>query len=132
MSVRPTDTPVPGGLLGALRAMGATLGEAARVRGALLGIEIREELERRKHMLVLATLAVAFLHMAFLLLSLFVAVVFWDTHRVEAIGLMATLYLVFGAAALFRLRLAVATSPAPFAATLGELDRDLADLRSPR
>ena len=132
MSVRPTDAPVPGGLLGALRAMGATLGEAARVRGALLGVEMREEIERRKHMLVLATLAVASLHMAFLLLWLFVAVVFWDTHRVEAIGLMAALDLACGAAALVRLRVAVATSPAPFAATLGELDRDLAPLHSPR
>ena len=44
---------------------------------------------------------------------------------------MAGLCLAFGAAALVRLRVAVATSPAPFAATLGELDRDLAALRSP-
>lgn len=132
MSVRPTDAPVPGGLLGALRAIGATLGETARVRGALLGVELREELERRRQQLVLAMLAVALLHMAFLLLSLFIAVVFWDTHRVAAVGIMATLYLAFGAAALIRLRLAVAASPAPFAATLGELDRDLAALRPPR
>jgi uncharacterized membrane protein YqjE len=132
MSVRPTDSPVPGGLLNALRAIGATLGETVRVRSALLGVELREELERRKGMLVLAVLAVTFLHMAMLLLTLLVAVVFWDTHRVGAVGIMAALYLAFGAAALIRLRIVVAASPAPFAATLGELDRDLADLRSPR
>ena len=95
-------------------------------------MELREEFERRKGMLVLAVLAVTFLHMAMLLLTLLVAVVFWDTHRVGAVGIMAALYLAFGATALIRLRIAVAASPAPFAATLGELDRDLADLRSPR
>jgi uncharacterized membrane protein YqjE len=132
VSVGPPDSPASGGLLGALRAMGATLGEAARIRSTLLGVEFREEVERRKHMLLLAALAAAFLQMALLLLAILVAVAFWDTHRVEAIGIMTALYLAFGAAALVRLRTAVARSPAPFAATLGELDKDLAVLRSAR
>lgn len=124
--------PAPGGLLVALRAIGATLGETARVRGALLGVEFREELERRKRMLVLVALAATFLHMALALVTLLVAVAFWETHRVAAIGGLAALYACLGAAAILRLRMQAASSPAAFAATLGELDRDLAALGKPR
>ena len=124
--------PAPGGLLAALRAIGATLGETVRVRGALLGVEFREEMERRKRMLVLVALAATFLHMALALLTLLVAVAFWETHRVAAIGGLAALYACLGAAAILRLRMQAASSPAAFAATLGELDRDLAALGKPR
>jgi uncharacterized membrane protein YqjE len=118
----------PGGLADALRTMGATLGAIARVRGALFGVELAEEIERRKRMVVLAVLAAAFLHMALLLATLFVAVVFWDTHRIAAVGGMSALYLCCGAVALARMRAAAASSPTPFAATRAEIDRDLADL----
>lgn len=129
MSVRPPGSPASDGLLDALSAIGRTLNETVRVRGALFGIELREEIERRKRMLVLAGLAAVFIHMALLLLTVLVAVLFWDTHRIGAIGAMAAAYLACGAAALIRLRVAVAKSPAPFAATLSELDQDLASLR---
>lgn len=131
MSVRAPGSPAPAGLLDALCAIGRTLGEVVRVRGALLGVELREEMQRRQHMLVLAVLAVALLHMALLLLTLLVAVAFWDTHRVAAVGTMAALYLACGSAAWFRLRAEVAASPSPFAASLRELDQDLAQFRAP-
>ena len=131
MSVRP-GPPAPGGLLDALRAIGVTLNEIVRVRGALFTVELGEEIDRRKHALILAGLAATFLHMALLLLTLFVVVIFWDTHRVAAIGLVAVVYLACGAGALIRYRIHGARSPAPFEATLGELERDLAGLRAPR
>jgi uncharacterized membrane protein YqjE len=129
MNVRPPDAPATGGLLDALSAIGRTLNEAVRVRGALLGVELREEIGRRKHLLVLVGLAAVFLHMALLLLTVLVAVLFWDTNRVGAIGAMAAAYLACGALVLIRLRVAVAECPAPFAATLSELDQDFAALR---
>lgn len=132
MSVHPSGPPASGGLLDALRAMGVTLGEIVQVRGALLGVELREEMERRRQMLVLVAVGVVFLHTALLLLTLLVAIVFWDTHRFGAIGALAALYLACGAAVLFRLRVKAAASPPPFAATLGELEQDLAQLRAPR
>ena len=131
MSVRPSP-PAPGGLLDALRAIGVTLNEIVRVRGALFAVELGEEIERRRHALILAGLAAAFLHMALLLVTLFVVAIFWDTHRVAAIGLAAVLYLACGAGALIRYRIHDARSPLPFEATLGELERDLAGLRAPR
>lgn len=132
MNARPAAAaPASGGLLGALRAIGTTLNEVLRIRGALFAVELREEVERRKRLVVLAAVGFAFLHTALLLLTLFVAVIFWDTHRVAAIGAMAVLYLGCGAAALARFRLEAAASPPPFAATLAELEHDLEPLRAP-
>ena len=132
MSARPLRSPAPRGLLEALRAVGGTLNEIVRTRGALFAIELREEMDRRKHMVVLTALGAAFLHMALVLLTFLVAVVFWDTHRIGSIAVMTTLYLGCAIVALVRLRAAIAANPAPFAASLRELDEDLAQLRSLR
>jgi uncharacterized membrane protein YqjE len=132
MSARPAGPPAAHGLLEALRAIGTTLGEIVRVRGALFGIELRDEVQRRKRMLVLAAAAAMLLHLALILATVFVAVAFWDTYRLSAIGAMAAFYLACGAGVLLRLRADAAASPAPFAATVGELERDFADFRTPR
>jgi len=124
------ESPASRGLLGALRAMGATLNELLRVRGALFGLELREEARRGKHLLGLALVGGAFLHVALMLLALLAVAAFWDTHRLEAIGAMTLLYAACGAAALQRLRAEVEDGPAPFAASRAELERDLADLRA--
>jgi uncharacterized membrane protein YqjE len=129
MGARPLDPPVVRGLLDALRAIGATVNEIVRIRGALFAVELAEEIERRKHQAFLSALGAAFMHMALVLLSFLVVAVFWDTHRIGAIATLAVVYLACGIAAFVRLRLAVADSPAPFAASLRELDEDLAQLR---
>lgn len=132
MSTPATSPAPPAGLLDALRAMGRTLNEILRVRGALLAVEVREEIARRRDMLLLAAIAFGFLHMALLLVTLLVAIVFWDSHRVAAVAAMAALYLGCGAAAVLRLRGDAAASPAPFAASLAEIDQDLGGPRGPR
>ena len=121
----------PRGLLDALRVMGGTLNEILQTRAALFSVELREEIERRKRMLALAAVGFAFLHTALLLATLLVTVLFWDSHRIAAIGAMTVLYLGCGAFAVKRLRDEAAASPAPFAATLGELEQDLATMRAP-
>src|SRR5689334_2232893 len=121
MSVMPADVPAAPRLLEALRAFGSTLNEIVRVRGSLFALELREEVERRRQLLVLAAFGFAFLHTALLLTTSLVAVMFWDTHRVAAIGAMAIIYLACGAAAIVRLRARIAANPDPFSATIGEL-----------
>jgi uncharacterized membrane protein YqjE len=130
--MRPPSGPASGGLSGALRAIGGTLNEIVRVRGSLFAVELAEEIERRKRLLVLAAICAVFLQMALVLLSLLVAAVFWDTYRITAIAVMAIAYVACGYAALARMRLESAASPAPFAASLAELDQDLSGLRAPR
>ena len=131
MNFRTASPAVSGGIAGSLRAMVATLGELLRIRGALIGIELREEFERRRQLLVMAVLATAFLHMALLVLTALVAVAFWDTYRISALAVMGALYLACGVVVLVRLRVMAVASPPPFAASLDELQRDLAQLRSP-
>ena len=130
MSVVPAPVPASRGLLEALRTLGGTLNEIVRVRGSLFAVELREEVERRRQMLVLAAFGFAFLHTALLVVTFLVAVTFWDTNRIVAIGAMALVYLACGVAAILRLRAKLAASPDPFSATLGELQRDLAEMRS--
>ena len=130
-SLAPAE-PAARGLLDALRSIGSTLNEMVRVRGSLFAVELREEVQRRKQMLALAVVGVVCLHIALLLLTLLVVVIFWDTYRIAALGTMTGIYLVCGATAFAKLRSRIAASPDPFAATLGELDRDLADLGARR
>jgi uncharacterized membrane protein YqjE len=129
MNAPDTPTPAPAGLLAALRAFGATLCEAAGIRGSLFALELREEVERRKAMLVLAGLCVVCLHMALLLGTALVVIACWETNRIGAVGGLTALYLGLGLAAFAVLRGRIAASPKPFAATRGELERDLEQLR---
>jgi uncharacterized membrane protein YqjE len=115
------------GALDSLRALGATLVEAVETRVELALVELREEGERRKAMLVLAVTGALFLSLGLLLAAFFVVVFFWDTHRLEAIAGVTLLYLGIAAGAFLRLRANARSAPAPFEATLRELaaDRDL-------
>lgn len=115
------------GVFASLRALGATVLEAAGTRAELALTELREEGERRKALLALALVGALFLAMALLLAAFFVVVLFWDTHRLAAIGGVTLLYAAIGVGALLRLRAISRALPKPFEATLRELaaDRDL-------
>jgi uncharacterized membrane protein YqjE len=116
---------LPGGLVESLRALGATLGEMIGIRGALLALELREGVEQCQRMLVMALLAAALLHTGLVLATLAVVAGFWETHRVAALAGMGLLYLGCGGF-IVRALGRVAKSVQPFAATLGEIQLDLA------
>lgn len=118
------DAPQPGPL-DSLRALGATFLALVSTRAELVVVELREEAERKKEMLVLAGVAAVFLALGLLLVAFFVVVVFWDTHRVVAAAAVTLVYLGIGAGALARLRQKSRASPPPFEATLAELAKDL-------
>ncbi|MGE5616875.1 MAG: phage holin family protein [Bacillota bacterium] len=117
----------PTGALASIRALGATLLDGAATRVELAIVELREEGERRKGMLLLAIASGVFLGMALLLATFFVIVFFWDTHRLAAIGVMTLVYLSIGLGAIARMRRDAREAPRPFEATLRELaaDRDM-------
>jgi len=117
----------PEGPMASLRGLAATLLEMAGTRAELALVELREEGERRKRMLVLAVAGGLFLCLGLLLAALFVVIVFWDTHRLAAAGAVTLLYLAVAAFAFARLAARQRASPPPFEATLRELaaDRDL-------
>jgi len=123
------EQPLPHGtgFVGSLRALGATLLALIRSRAELIAIELQEERERSKEMLVL--LAALFLALGLLLVAFLIVALFWDTHRLLAIGGVTLLYLGIGGVALLKLRNKLRKSSPLFSATLYEFENDLEVLR---
>ena len=107
-----------------LRALGATLLELVGSRIELAVVELREEGERRKGMLALAVVGALFLALGLLLVAGFVVLLFWDTHRLAALGVVTLVYLGIAAYCFLKLRQEQLAAPPPFEATLRELAAD--------
>ena len=114
----------PAGAFDSVRALGATLVDAAGTRVELALVELREQGERRKQLAVLAVTGAVFLVMALLLAAFLAIAFFWDTYRIAAIATVTLLYLGIAAAAFLQLRAKARAMPAPFEATLRELAAD--------
>jgi uncharacterized membrane protein YqjE len=119
------------GPIESLRALGATLVALVRVRVDLVAVELKEHWLLHRELLLLAVVAAFFLAAGFLFLAFFVVVLFWDTHRLAAIGGVTLVYLGIGAWAVVRLRDLAKNSPPPFSETIAEFKRDLEQLRGP-
>lgn len=118
-----------GGLLHSIKHLGHTLLSAAHTRLEIFATEIEEE-RLRLEQLLLITLAAGFcLGMAMVLCVTFVLIYFWDTHRLLAVGLLATVFLAIAALLSWILRARLRSRPKPFAVTRGELAKDGAMLR---
>jgi uncharacterized membrane protein YqjE len=114
---------------GSLRGWGATLLALVRTRVALVGVELREETQRGIGLLVLAGIAVLFLGAALAVVAVLVAAAFWETHRLLALAAIAAAYVAIGVALLWRIAAGLKAAPLPFAASVRELEEDLAMLQ---
>ena len=132
MGARPQEPQAPGDLAQRLTRVGLALGESLRLRAALFGLELREELQHRKRWWITLTVALVWLHLALVLATVLVAAAFWDSYRLVALGALTGLYLAGGLAALWRCRRLAAARPPLLAATLTELKQDLAGLGWPQ
>ena len=113
-----------GGLFDSVRTLAATLVAMGRTRLELLSTEIEEERVRLSSMLLWALVALFCAALCIVLVTLLVMVVFWDTHRLLALGIMALLFLL-GAAIAWRVVLDKARAkPRLFATSLAELSKD--------
>lgn len=121
-----------GGLLQSIKHLGRSLLGAAQTRLEILATEIEEERVRLEQMLLLALAAAFCAGMALVLGVAFVAIYFWDTHRLLAVGLLGLAFLAVAAALAWILRAKLKTRPRPFAVTRGELEKDRALLLEQR
>ncbi|MBL8512260.1 MAG: phage holin family protein [Betaproteobacteria bacterium] len=112
-----------------LRQFGATLLALVHTRAELAVLELQEEAQRRKQLVILGAIAAVFFALGLLLLAVFIIVLFWDSHRLLACLGVTLVYLGIGAGALWRMIDQARRSPPPFAATLKELNEDLNALR---
>lgn len=120
-----------GGLLHSIKLLAQSLLGAARTRLEILATEIEEERVRLEQMLLYALGAVFCIGMGIVLSVFFIVVLFWDTHRLAAVGLLAGGFLAAGVALGLILRDKAKSRPKLFAATRGELAKDQAILREP-
>lgn len=119
----------PPGRTGPLRnLLGAALGLLG-THVELLGVEIQEEKERLREMLVLAVLAGAGLTLGLLLASAFLVTLFWDSHRLLVLGLLVIACLGMSAWAFAALRRRLDTHPNPFEVSVAQLEKDREHIR---
>lgn len=113
-----------GGLLHALRALLATLLATVRTRGELLQTELEEERLRVAGIALFAGAAAFFLLLGALLLSFFLVLLFWDSNRLLAAGLLTLVYLSLGVVCALIARQRSRVKSKLFSASLGVLVKD--------
>ena len=118
------------GLMGSVKRLTGSLIAILSTRLELLANELQEERLRLTQMLLLALIALFCLGTGLMLLNAFIVVLFWDDHRLLALGLLSLVYLVAGAAIAMVARAKAQAGSKLFAASLAELDKDRQALRS--
>ena len=112
------------GLLATLRRLLGTFTEVLQTRVELLSVELEEEWERARQLIVTQLVALFFLGIGFVLLTMFAVIALWETHRLAVLGGFAIVYLAIGVIAVLVARYKLRTKPRLFAATLAELEKD--------
>lgn len=112
------------GLLASLRRLLATSLEILQTRVEIVATEFEEERERIRELVIFSFLTLFFTSIGLLLLTLFIVILFWETHRLYVLGGFALLYLTLGIVAGAILRQRLRTRPRLFATTVAELSRD--------
>jgi uncharacterized membrane protein YqjE len=120
------------GLLDSLRRLLDTALGLAQARLELFGSELEEEKLRLFDVLWQAALALLLLGLALVLLLGFVVLLFWDSWRLPAVGVLTLVLGGGGVWLLLRARaLLQASEGGPFALSLAELRRDRDALSPP-
>ena len=111
-------------LLESLRNLARTFLAIVQTRLEIFASEIDEQRALLARIAVLSAIAAFCLGLAVILLVLFAVVLFWDTNRLLAIGVLAGVFAAGGIAACVMLRAAIARRPKLLTATLAELRKD--------
>lgn len=126
---RAPDGRTGAGLAASLRRLFASLLEIVQTRLELVALEYEEERAWLRALLVYSMVAVFFFGIGAVLLTLFVILLFWDDHRLLAVGVVAAVYLVVASVAWALLRSKARKRPRFLSGTIGELAKDQAALR---
>lgn len=123
--------PASGGLFNSLRALLATALGMAQVRLELFGTELEAEKLRLLDALWRVGLGLLLLGVAAVLAAAFVLLLFWDSYRLAALGVMVLSFIGGGVGLLMWARAGLrAGEGGPFSLSLGELQRDIGGLRA--
>lgn len=112
------------GLLGSIKQLVSTLTSIVSTRLELLANELQEERLRLAQMLLYAWFALFCFGMGILLLTAFIVVLFWDDHRLAAIGTLGAVFFALGTLMAWLLRSKARVRSGLFSASLAELAKD--------
>jgi uncharacterized membrane protein YqjE len=124
--------PAVSGFLDSLRRLGAVLVAILHTRAELLAREFERERMRITRLLILGVGALFFLGLGALTFTVFIIVLFWDSQRLLAIGLLTLVYFGIAAGLLIYAKGIAAQAARPFAATVAELKKDREQFSSNR
>ena len=105
--------------------------QTVQTRLELLGIELQEEKLRLAGLALNAVLAGLLLGFGLMFLLVFLTVLFWEEHRLLALGISTAICLIGGLLAASKAAHAFRSGTKLFSASLAELTRDRAALREP-
>lgn len=112
------------GLFASLKGLLGTTVALLQNRLQLLGVELAEERLRLLSLVTYGAIALICLAAGLVFLAIFLTVLFWDSHRLLALGIFSALFLAAGGVTLaMAMRYARAGSNL-FAASLAELRKD--------
>jgi uncharacterized membrane protein YqjE len=117
---RPSSDAAPASVRGALR----TLLSFVETRARLAANEVEEQGLRLLEVAMWAAAAFIFFALALVFIAFFVVILFWDSNRLLAAGLVAGLFVAGGAGSVLMARSGLAARPKFLAATLAELEKD--------
>lgn len=112
------------GLMESLKRLVLTLTSIVSTRLELLANELQEERLRLTQMLLFALVTLFCFGIAVLLLTAFIVVLFWDEHRLAALGTLSVVFFALGALTAMLLRSRIQAKSKLFSVSLAELGKD--------
>lgn len=119
-----------GGLFESLKTLAGSLVGIVHTRLELLSTDIAEERAHLTALLVLGLAALFFLGVGVVLLAILIAVAFWESHRLSALGGLTAFFLIAGAGLAWLAMHKARNKPRLFEASLAELSKDRQQLSS--
>jgi uncharacterized membrane protein YqjE len=113
-----------GGLFESLKTLSGSLVGIVHTRLELLSTDIAEERAHLTTLLVLGLVALFCLGVGVVLLAILIAVAFWDSHRLAALGGLTGFFMIAGAGLAWLALHKARTKPRLFDASLAELSKD--------
>lgn len=111
-------------MLESLKTLSASVVGIAHTRLELLSTDIAEEREHVTSLLVMGLVALFCLGVGIVLLTILIAVAFWESHRLLALGGLTGFFLIAGAGVVWLALHKARTKPRLFEASLAELSKD--------
>lgn len=118
------------GLMGSIKQLLSTVTSIASTRLELLANELQEERLRLTQMLLFTLFALFCFGVGILLLTAFIVVLFWDDHRLAALGTLSAIFLALGTLMAIQLRRKAQAKSRLFSASLAELTKDREQLET--